>query len=58
LNAYYIEQLAIQLKAEFGDKNIELIQTKNRSYRSKGQRHPHSWSIVDEEELIRWILSK
>lgn len=55
LNAYYIQNLAERLKDEFGHKNIELITTKNQGYRANGERHPHSWSIVNEEDLIDWI---
>lgn len=43
---------------EHGWDNLQLIQTTNKGYRSNGQRHPHSWSIVDPRELIVWILKK
>ncbi|WP_103867483.1 hypothetical protein [Aquimarina sp. I32.4] len=55
LNAFYIQKLSDKLKAEFGNKNIELINTKNRGYRANGDRHPHSWSIVNEKDLINWM---
>lgn len=29
--------------------------TGKKGYRSSGERHPHSWSIVDEEELMVWM---
>lgn len=38
-----------------GNKKAEFIQTYKTGYRSNGQRHPHSWSIVDETECIKWI---
>lgn len=38
-----------------GNKNAEFIQTERKGYRSNGQRHPHSWSIIDETECIQWI---
>jgi hypothetical protein len=41
---------------EHGWNNLRLIQTANRGYRSNGQRHPHSWSIVEPKELIEWIM--
>lgn len=42
-----------------GNDHAELITTTNKGYRKKNNtRHPHSWSIVDNEELIKWILSK
>lgn len=56
LNAYYIQKLSKKLALEFGGDNIKLINTKNRGYRANGERHPHSWSIVDEKDLINWIL--
>ncbi|SEA78952.1 alpha/beta fold hydrolase family protein [Psychroflexus halocasei] len=56
LNAFYIEKLSKRLKKEFGNENVELITTENQGYRANGQRHPHSWSIVDEKDLINWIL--
>lgn len=54
MNAYYLEKLAKLLeKANF--KQIEFIATENKGYRANGERHPHSWSIVDNKELIEWI---
>lgn len=38
-----------------GNKKAEFIQTFKTGYRNNGQRHPHSWSIVDEVECISWI---
>jgi hypothetical protein len=57
LNAYSIEKLAEELKKQ-NFKKIELIKTKNRGFRANGNRHPHSWSIVDENDLVKWILEK
>lgn len=31
--------------------DIEYIPTKNKGYRTNGERHPHSWSIVDTMDL-------
>lgn len=55
LNAFYLENLSLTLK-DSGFIDVEYIVTKNRGYRADGSRHPHSWSIVDKEELIRWKL--
>ena len=55
LNAYSIKKLANQLKVD-GAKQVEYIATKNSGIRANGKRHPHSWSIVDEKELIKWVL--
>lgn len=38
-----------------GNKEAEFIQSFGTGYRSNGQRHPHSWSIVDEVECIMWM---
>lgn len=55
LNAFYIEKLSEKLKTEFPNNNIELIKTENKGYRENGERHPHSWSIVNEKDLINWM---
>lgn len=54
MNAYFIKNLADDLRKESG-RNIIYIPTENRGYRANGNRHPHSWSIVDVDELIQWI---
>jgi len=38
-----------------GNERAEFIQTFETGYRSNGKRHPHSWSIIDEEECIDWV---
>lgn len=38
-----------------GNEKAEFMQTFQSGYRSNGQRHPHSWSIVEEVELIQWM---
>lgn len=53
-NAYMIQQITKQLKAADWDK-LELIETTNKGYRANQERHPHSWSIVDVDELIVWM---
>ncbi len=55
LNAYYLKKLSEKLRDEFDNKNIELIETVNQGYRADGVRHPHSWGIVNEEELVKWM---
>ena len=47
-----------KIAREHGWNNLQLIQTTNKGYRNNGQRHPHSWSIVDPKELIEWIQKK
>lgn len=55
LNAFYLEKLYGKLIKEFGNKNVEFITTENRGYRANGERHPHSWSIVDEKDIVNWM---
>lgn len=56
LNAYYLKKLSDQIKTELENKNIDLIETKNQGYHANGKRHPHSWSIVNVNDLINWML--
>jgi hypothetical protein len=40
-----------------GNTKAELIITQNKGYRKPyNSRHPHSWSIVNNNELIEWLL--
>ncbi len=39
-----------------GNTRAELISTTGKGYRADGTRHPHSWSIVNEAELVQWCL--
>jgi hypothetical protein len=41
-----------------GNEQAEFIQSQKVGYRSNGMRHTHSWSIVDEVELIQWMKEK
>jgi hypothetical protein len=56
-NAYTLQKTSRNLKNK-NWSNFQLIQTKNKGYRMDGERHPHSWSIVDINELIVWILEE
>ena len=53
-NAYAIQQISNHLGKE-GWNQIELIETKDKGFKSNGKKHPHSWSIVNPEELLNWI---
>ncbi|RSC93348.1 hypothetical protein EI424_08975 [Tenacibaculum singaporense] len=57
MNAFYIKKLYESLKTK-GFNNVEYIPTTNIGYRANGERHPHSWAIVDKNDLINWILTK
>jgi pimeloyl-ACP methyl ester carboxylesterase len=40
-----------------GNAKAELIVTTNKGYRKPNNtRHPHSWSIADSDELVKWLL--
>jgi hypothetical protein len=55
MNAIDLAALVNQLKI-LGGKKAELITTAGKGFRADGSRHPHSWSIVDEKELIEWFI--
>jgi len=56
MNAHYIEELSKDLKSLYGN-NVEFITTQNKGVRASGMRHPHSWSIVDKQDLLRWMAA-
>lgn len=56
LNANQLERLNRSLK-ELGSTQTEFIATKNRGYRANGDRHPHSWNIVEQQSLINWMIN-
>ena len=40
-----------------GNNNAVLITTQNKGFRKPNNiKHPHSWSIVDNNELVKWLL--
>ena len=43
-----------------GNADVSLVLTSAKGYRADlgGRRLPHSWSIVDEAELARWIAAR
>ncbi len=55
LNAYKME-IVHQALLTIGSTQTEFIKTTNRGIRANGERHPHSWNIVERESLIKWIL--
>lgn len=54
LDAYAFERIHGALVAA-GNEQAELILTKDRGIQH-GQRHPQAWSIVDEQDLVTWVL--
>ncbi len=55
MNAYYIQKLSESLQ-NAGFNQVQYIPTTNKGYRSNGERHPHSWSIIDKTDWIAWIM--
>lgn len=55
MNAIDLAALVNQLKI-LGSKKAELIPTIGKGFREDGTRHPHSWTIVDEKELVEWFI--
>ncbi len=42
-----------------GNAKAQLITTTNKGFRKpENRRHPHSWSIVNNDELISWLLAE
>ncbi len=55
MNALDAAALILQLQF-LGNRQAELVTTERRGVRPGGDRHPHSWSIVEESELGAWVL--
>jgi len=41
-----------------GNLQAHMMVTYNKGVRPDGQRHPHSWSIMDPAEYLDWILDR
>lgn len=54
MNAADLSSMINCLKIQ-GNSRAELITTINMGYRLDGTKHPHSWSILDSKECIKWI---
>lgn len=55
LNAFMLKKVNESL-INLGSSKTEYIETKNRGVRVNGKKHPHSWNIVEQNELLRWML--
>ena len=55
LNAARLEDFHEQL-LRMGHQRTEFIITSGRGVQ-RGNPHPHAWSIVEEKELVRWVLA-
>jgi hypothetical protein len=45
----------VQQVRDLGGSTMELITTTGKGFDRDGKRKPHSWTIVDEPELVQWI---
>jgi len=54
LNAYSISQFHKHLH-RIGNKKVDYKPSKNKGIRKDGTRHPHSWSLMDSKETVKWI---
>lgn len=57
INSYDLAAFTVLMK-KLGNENVELITTTDKGFNGKGNRKPHSWTIVDEDYLINWILKR
>jgi len=61
LDMYYMNGLdqtaMIQLLNDMGNRKAGFINAYQKGYRLEGNRHPHSWSIVEPYDCIKWILN-
>lgn len=55
-NALDASELISRLRLR-GHKEADFIQSKIPGQRSDGRRHPHSWNIIDADELMKWVFS-
>lgn len=56
INSYDIAAFVIKIR-ELGNKNVELVTTTNKGFDRNGIRKCHSWTIVDEVYLTKWIVN-
>lgn len=56
MNAFDFAALTNDL-TRMGSKNVTLITTTNKGYRKpSNKRNPHSWSIAEPYDLVKWLL--
>ena len=55
INSFDIVALVGQLRLD-GHADVQLVTTTGKGFDRNGKRKPHSWTIVDEQQLIEWII--
>lgn len=48
----------INLLQRKGNEDAEIIVTHDKGIRLDGTKHPHSWSIMDSQEVLNWALEQ
>ncbi len=56
INSFDITGFADQL-SKLGNSDVSLVTTSGKGF-EKGERKCHSWSIVDEDFLMQWIMDR
>ena len=56
-NALDASELVSRLQLR-GNNKAAFIQSKIPGMRANGQRHPHSWNIIEAKELVEWIKAE
>ncbi|XOV67712.1 MAG: hypothetical protein ACFHU9_00810 [Fluviicola sp.] len=56
INVTDISAMILKLK-ELGNDDAAFINALGKGYRLDGNRHPHSWSLIDPDECMDWVLS-
>jgi len=56
INSIDIAAFVVTIRS-LGNNSVELVTTSGKGYDAEGRRNCHSWTIVDEQRLIRWIIS-
>jgi hypothetical protein len=55
MNAPALSALIIELNLQ-GNDRAAFVNRLGKGYRLDGTRHPHSWSLLDADDCIEWIL--
>lgn len=54
INSYDLAAFVLTLR-QLGNSDVQLITTTGKGYDAEGNRNCHSWTIVDEPQLIKWL---
>ncbi|SFT90729.1 hypothetical protein SAMN05216474_3084 [Lishizhenia tianjinensis] len=57
INSFDIAAFVMELRAQ-GNDDVTLITTTGKGFDRKGNRKPHSWTIVNEVLLMNWIMER